>query len=365
MDDKNIKSSQYKVNVYCTTYNHAKYILNAMDGFCMQVTNFPFVCTIIDDASTDGQQDVIVNYFRDNFNTNDTNIAYERETDDLRIYYAQHKSNPNCHFAIVFLKENQYSKTHSFDKSMYIQEWLHDVPYVAMCEGDDYWITEDKLQKQVDWMDANKDYSLCGCSTNLVQDYKLVGQNIKSDTDIDIHVEDIISKGGFFLNTCSLMYRTELASEMPHWRQIADVLDHPLCILLGLKGKVRFLSKVMCCYRVASEGSWSSNTLYNNKKTAKHYYQVILWLSAMDEETGGKYHKSVYRLINEKFFYSTYIYGGFPSLDAYIKLSFKTHNLSHILCIPMCILFPCKYGLYFVILLRTIKTKMIEYLSTK
>ena len=55
------------VRVTCMTYNQSTYITDAMNGFCMQQTNFPFVCTIMDDASTDGEQNVIKQYFRENF----------------------------------------------------------------------------------------------------------------------------------------------------------------------------------------------------------------------------------------------------------------------------------------------------------
>ena len=59
----------YKVFVYCNTFNQTSYIKDTMDGFCMQQTNFPFVCMIMDDASTDGEPEVIKQYLNDNFDT--------------------------------------------------------------------------------------------------------------------------------------------------------------------------------------------------------------------------------------------------------------------------------------------------------
>ena len=55
------ENTKFKVSVHCLTYNQADYITDAMDGFTMQQTNFPFVCCIVDDASTDGEQKVITN----------------------------------------------------------------------------------------------------------------------------------------------------------------------------------------------------------------------------------------------------------------------------------------------------------------
>ena len=65
---------KFKVCVRCMTYNHSAFIEDAMNGFCMQRTNFPFVCIIVDDASTDSEQEVIKNYLQKNFLLEDKNL---------------------------------------------------------------------------------------------------------------------------------------------------------------------------------------------------------------------------------------------------------------------------------------------------
>lgn len=62
---------KFKVRVYCSTFNHSPYIEDAMNGFCMQETNFPFVAIIIDDASTDGEPEVIKQYLQEHFDLED------------------------------------------------------------------------------------------------------------------------------------------------------------------------------------------------------------------------------------------------------------------------------------------------------
>ena len=62
---------KYLVRVRCDTYNHAAYIKDALDGFCMQTTNFPFICTIFDDASTDGEPEIIRSYLQEHFELED------------------------------------------------------------------------------------------------------------------------------------------------------------------------------------------------------------------------------------------------------------------------------------------------------
>lgn len=147
---------KFKVTVQCATFQHAKYITDAMNGFTMQQTDFPFVCTIIDDASTDGEQAVISNYLDTHFDLSEDGVAYKKETDYAHIIYAQHKTNKNCYFAVLFLKENHYSQKK--DKGPYLKEWRENVDYIALCEGDDYWIDPLKLQKQVEILDNHPEY---------------------------------------------------------------------------------------------------------------------------------------------------------------------------------------------------------------
>ena len=70
-----MKYPQFKVRVDCMTFNHSKYITDAMNGFTMQQTDFPYICTIVDDASTDGEQDVIRKYVEDYFDLSDYNMV--------------------------------------------------------------------------------------------------------------------------------------------------------------------------------------------------------------------------------------------------------------------------------------------------
>ena len=155
---------QYKwmVCVRCFTFNHALYIEDAMNGFTMQQTNFPYVCCIVDDASTDGEQDVIRNYLKINFDLTDKSFFRNEETDDYELIYARHKTNHNCFFATFFLKYNHYSSPEKkARKFLYIGEWWDNAKYFALCEGDDYWINSTKIQKQVDFMEVHSDYSMC------------------------------------------------------------------------------------------------------------------------------------------------------------------------------------------------------------
>ncbi len=120
-----------RLSVVCLAYNAAPYIRAALDGFLAQKTGFPFEVLIHDDASTDGTADIIREYA-------------DRRPDLIRA---------------VFQRENQFSKGVAVSST---HLWpLIRGEYVAMCEGDDYWTDPLKLQKQVDWLDAHPESSVC------------------------------------------------------------------------------------------------------------------------------------------------------------------------------------------------------------
>lgn len=135
------------VAIHCLVYNHEPYLRDCLEGFVMQQTNFPFVAIVHDDASTD----------------NSAAIIHEYE-----------EKYPNI-IKPIYETENQYSKRDgSIDRIMNTAIEATGAKYVAMCEGDDYWTDPQKLQKQVDFMEKNPEYSLC-CHR-----YKIYNQN--SDT---------------------------------------------------------------------------------------------------------------------------------------------------------------------------------------
>ena len=107
---------KYIVTTHCATYNHSAYIEDAMNGFCMQKTSFPYICVIIDDASTDGEQEVISDYMNDYFDLDNTKVAQKEDNDDFFMLFAQHKKNFNCFFAVYFLKCNHYQAKKSKNK---------------------------------------------------------------------------------------------------------------------------------------------------------------------------------------------------------------------------------------------------------
>ena len=251
---------EFLVRIDCITYNHAPYIEDAMNGFCMQQTTFPFVATIIDDASTDGEPEVIRRYLDVHFDLSEKGLSRQWETDDAYFIYAQHRENKNCYFAIVLLKYNFWQAKKS--KEPLIKEWTN-TKYVAFCEGDDYWIVPHKLQKQVDVLNAHPECSFCGTGfiekkiEKLDRDYTIVSPNS------EMAFYDIRSFGRKWIGkTLTLLVRnTYYIIYLKESRKYKAPKDTYLLYHLLKQGNCVYIPKPMGVYNNNGQGIWNSKTL--------------------------------------------------------------------------------------------------------
>lgn len=288
-----MENINFLVRIQCLTYNHASYIEDAMNGFTMQKTTFPYLCVIIDDASTDGEPEVIRQYLNENFDLDDALITQQDETEDFVRVFSRNKNNLNCYFLVVFLKYNHYSIKKP--KGPYYKDWINGIKYIAICEGDDYWIDPLKLLKQVDFMDKHTSHSLCFCSHKNL--YPSGESQIESRYNCDMDectIEDIILGGGTFMATNSMLYRCSMYQQ-PYstWAVGCPISDVPLMLTLANNGKVAFLNDVMCVYRITSSGSWTSKMRSNFKLRWNHNRKITRMWHQFDKWSGGKYHEIV------------------------------------------------------------------------
>ena len=254
---------KYKVLVSCLTYNHSAYIKDALEGFCMQKTNFPFVCLIIDDASTDGEQDVILEYLKVNFELGDNSIARSEETDDFVFTFARHNKNGFCYFAVWLLKQNHYSIGRT--KKPYYLQWQNDSEYIATCEGDDYWIDPYKLQKQVSFLEENPDYVMVRTNVNRFhQDKGYMEKNFFNHSKRIKDTKEFYTMHTLWLATCTWLFRN-IYGDLNYSNRSEDVFYGDVYLLLQLSqlGKVKYFEESTAVYRILRDSashfkSWKS-----------------------------------------------------------------------------------------------------------
>lgn len=275
---------KFKVCCICVTFNQSKYITDAMKGFTMQQTSFPFVCTIVDDASTDGEKEVIRKYVEENFDFSENSVAFHKETDYAYITYSQHKTNKNCYFAVLYLKENHYSQRKS--KRPYWEEWRGMCEYEALCEGDDYWTDPHKLQKQVDFLDANPQCSLTyhACKNMFSTPCKvnsLSGENVKE------YYNDVDFVSNYPFQTATIMYRKEIIDSELYKKATAigcSFGDVILYLTASRFGTIEGVNEQMSVYR-RHEGGISQH-MYDADKLWKSYNDWLKVALLFGDEVG-------------------------------------------------------------------------------
>lgn len=262
------------VTVCCTVYNHEKYLESALIGFVNQETTFSYEVIVHDDASTDNSAKIIK--------------RYEEKYPDI--------------IKAIYQKENQYSKgVRIFDT--FIVPSING-KYVSTCEGDDFWTDTKKLQKQVDFLEANIQYTACVHNTEKWS-MRTGGKELmfQNERDKDIDVIHALQGGGACYHTSSLMYRVEYATKRPEFfYKLKTVGDYPLAIYLTLSGKVRFLNEAMSVYRSETEFSWTKQHIHNQKKMIELYLEICEMLKTVNEYTDGQYSFDIEKLIlNNKY----------------------------------------------------------------
>lgn len=205
------------VSISCITYNHDNYIREAIEGFLMQKTTFPVEILIHDDASTDKTASIV--------------REYEEKY--------PHLIKP------IYQTENQYSKR---DGSIgRIQRGRARGKYYAICEGDDYWTDPLKLQKQVDFLEENPEYSGCSHQTRVIYSDGFKNSHVfREKVNSKLELIDMLEIRKF--HTASVMFRNSIIKKHEFPIDITAG-DRAINLLLASYGPIRFIPEVMCVYR--------------------------------------------------------------------------------------------------------------------
>ncbi len=256
---------KHLVCVKCWTYNQSCYIEDTLNGFCMQRTNFPYVCAIIDDASTDGEQKVIDAYLKKYFDLSEDGTV-RNETDDYILTYARHKDNQNCYFAVYYLKYNHFLKK---ETDPYIVQWQNNSKYVAICEGDDYWTDPMKLQRQADFMESNPDYVMHFHNAMIRYENHNRPDCILSQFETG-DFDTLLLFKKWQLPLASVFFKREVYDE-PLWGQLNQVFHGGYCLFITATrmGKVFGLSECLSVYRKNDGGI--SNIMGSWKFLQNHF----------------------------------------------------------------------------------------------
>ncbi len=266
-----MEASSIVVSIICNTYNHSKYIRKAIEGFVNQKTNFKYEILIHDDASTDKTADII--------------RQYEAEYPDV--------------IKPVYQKENLYSKNVKITPDIQLPRVRGK--YIAICEGDDFWINENKLQKQIDYIEKNPECAMCITATQTVgMDSSPLGELHPFLKTGDYRIPDYLSRNSN-IPTASILTRTEdlIAAYETPYRKISNVGDVPISLYMFSKGYVHYEDCCDVAYRINNPNSWVGQNK-GEKKYIKHLKNSIEVHKTFDEYTEGKYANHIEKVVRKK-----------------------------------------------------------------
>lgn len=274
------------LTAYCLAYNHEKYIKKTLEGFVNQQTSYKYRVIVHDDASTDGTASIIKDY--------------AEKYPDIIVPFLQ--------------KENQYSK--HLDIFDYFIKPLLEGKYVAICEGDDYWCDPNKLQRQIDFLENNPDFSACVHNTEKIkEDGSSTGMFYNSSTkDREISTDEIIKRGSSFIHLNSIVCRREYRENKPEEFYIPRAGDYTLLIYLATVGKIWYMADIMSKYRMMSEGSWSKTMKRDTAFRMEHSRSTVTALEKMNEYTKGRFSASFEQAIKYSKARNLYYEKGFLSV---------------------------------------------------
>lgn len=227
------------VSVCMITYNHEKYIKQTLQNINNQKVNFNVEIVIANDASTDLTSQIINEFI------------------------------PKSKFPVKFInQEKNVGMMPNFLQAIQTCSGK----YVALCEGDDFWTNENKLQKQVDFLEQNDDFSICFHPVQIEENNIIIEDNITFDAP-NMTDWKYLAITGNYMHTCSVMYRNNLIKKFPEYFKNSPIGDYYLHLLNSQFGKIYKLQETMGVYRVHDSSYWSS------KKQAE---RELVWIEFLE-----------------------------------------------------------------------------------
>lgn len=265
---------EIKVSVLCAAYNHEKYIRSALEGFVIQKTSFKYEVIVHDDASTDKTAEII--------------REYEQKYPEI--------------VKPIYQSKNQYSQGKEI-----IQEFMAPKAkgkYIALCEGDDYWTDDTKLQQQYYKMETG-DYSLCVhkvCCCNEDNTFNpnvIPSQSYGLTKDCIIRPSDmakyLYKKEGYPFHTSSFFMKRELFLDANYKTLVSFINGDAAYLRLAmLRDSIYYIDRDMSCRRLMTIGNWNSRFQKSEDKIKINYHlRTIEGEQIFDRISNGAFHENV------------------------------------------------------------------------
>lgn len=252
-----------KLSVLMITYNHEHYLAKALESALMQQVDFEYEIVIGEDCSTDGTRGIVLEYQR-RYPERIRALLPERNLGMMRNFVATYQA---CRGE-----------------------------YVAQLEGDDYWSSPLKLQKQVDFLEQNRGCAICCHAVEVVPEQDPASSYIhRAPGGRNLFTFDDVLAENFIAN-CSTVFRRGLLGELPDWFFIQKQGDWSLHLLHAQQGDIGYLDEVLGCYREHAGGAWTGLTAAQREESVIASYHVFR------SHFGESYQRAICRRMAERYF---------------------------------------------------------------
>ena len=247
-------SRKLLVSVVMITYCHDKFIGKAIESILNQKLDYELELIIADDSSPDKTESIV------------TGIMESHEKSSV-IKYFRHNVNKGMMSNFAWALSQAKGS------------------YIAICEGDDYWTDNEKLNKQVSFLARNIAFSFCFHSVKVTGSSKDYEYHFRIPRKSVLYIYDIIFR--HYIPTCSIVFRKEFLPEtFPSWFENSIVGDIPLEIILASKGPVKYIDQSMAVYRKHANGitfnrlhqQESKKGFINLYKNLRKYFKGQYWI---------------------------------------------------------------------------------------
>ena len=239
----NSEGTNVKVSVLVMTYNHEAYIVQALESVLAQEVKFDYEIIISEDCSTDQTRDIVLEYKK-------------RFPGRIRLLLSDYNLRSN---EIVARGIRAARGT-----------------YIALLDGDDYWTSPHKLQRQADFLDHCQHCAICFHNAEVIYEdgsreaHRWTPPSQKEETTI----EDMWS--GNFIATASVMFRSHLIQDIPRWYiRLFPITDWPIHILNAEHGSIGYINEVMSVYRQHRNGLYSPMSESEKQAATRNFYKVM------------------------------------------------------------------------------------------
>jgi glycosyltransferase involved in cell wall biosynthesis len=251
-----------KLSVMMITYNHERFIAQALESVLAQQVNFDYEIVIGEDCSTDGTRAIIMDF---------------------------HRRYPGR--IVPLMRDQNIGAARNAEATLLVCRGH----YLALLEGDDYWTSREKLERQVNFLDTHPGSSMCCHRVQFLDETGFAEAGVFPSLPAGPYTIEDLLKGNFVM-TCSAVLRRDLVPALPRWFREMKLGDWPMFALAARHGTIELMDEVMAVYRVHAESTWSSLPSITRLREGSRM------LKALDRHLEFQYTRTIRRTLAQSYF---------------------------------------------------------------